>query len=552
MLTAMLKNRGRAARSRKLAPRVALLLGLLTVVCVCAPHTTTNASETKALPASTPEPTPSPDASGVNQSEQPLTAREREMLRLINELQERVAKLEADKGVAPSTSATQSNSQSTAAASLADKHDPSTSDDPHVWMEPVVKAKPVSEAGDSESYGRYNPNLGFKIANTEYGDLSISIYTYARYLNQLGLKSTYTDAFGNTKGIQERQDFQLQKVQVKFLGWVLSPKFRYFLYAWTSNPTQGQGAQVVVAGNGGYTFNKYLTIAAGITSLPGVRSTEGNFPFWLSVDSRHIADEFFRPSYTSGFWAKGNITKRLRYQAMLGNNMSTLGVSAARLDNGLNTFSGALVWTPTGEYGQGWGDFENHKKMATRLGFHYSRSNENKESQPNSDTFENTQLRLSDGTVIFTPNLFGDGVTITDARYRMVSVDGGLKRAGVALEGEYYTRWLDDFKFADGITPAQMQLAPQRIFDHGFQMQGSAMVVPRTIQAYAGHSRIFGNYGSPWDVRAGVNWFPWKNKVIRWNNEWLYLYNSPVGYSSVPFAQGGRGNVFHSSLELAF
>lgn len=535
MLTTLLSIRSRAARGRNVLSRASLFLGLLLVPHLCAAQTTTTAS------AAAPTPTPTPSPINNDPSQAPLTAREREMLGLIRSLQERVDRLEASQGAAPSQSPAQASSTSTAA----EKHDPSTADDPHVWMEPVVKEKPASESSDTESYGRYTPTLGYKLANTEYGDLSVSIYTYARYLNQLGLKSTYTDAFGNTKGIQERQDFQLQKVQIKFLGWVMSPKLRYFLYAWTSNPTQGQGAQVVVAGNLGYTFNKYLTLAAGITSLPGVRSTEGNFPFWLGVDSRMIADEFFRPSYTSGVWAKGNITKRLRYQAMLGNNMSTLGVSAARLDNGFNTFSGALVWTPTGEYGQGWGDFERHEKLATRLGVHFSRSDENKESQPSNDTFENTQLRLSDGTVIFTPNLFGDGVTITDARYRMVSIDGGLKSGGLSLEGEYYFRWLDNFR-----GPNTEGLAS--LYDHGFQMQGSAMVAPKTLQAYAGVSRINGQYGNPWDVRAGVNWFPWKNKVIRWNNEWLYLYNSPVGYSSVPFTVGARGSVFHSSVEMAF
>jgi hypothetical protein len=93
--------------------------------------------------------------------------------------------------------------------------------------------------------GGYTPNLGYKVANTERGDLSISIYTYARYLNQLGLDPTYSDAFGNVKNVQQRQDFQLQKVQIKFLGWVMSRKLRYFLYGWTSNPSQGLPAQVV-------------------------------------------------------------------------------------------------------------------------------------------------------------------------------------------------------------------------------------------------------------------------------------------------------------------
>ena len=119
-----------------------------------------------------------------------------------------------------------------------------------------------TSAAQEEPYkwGTYTPNLGFKVANTDHGDMSISLYSYARYLNQLGLDSTYTDAFGNVKNVQQRQDFQLNKVQIKFLGWILDPKFRYFLYAWSSNASQGLGAQVVLAGNLNYAFNKGSTL----------------------------------------------------------------------------------------------------------------------------------------------------------------------------------------------------------------------------------------------------------------------------------------------------
>jgi hypothetical protein len=403
-----------------------------------------------------------------------------------------------------------------------------------------------STAAAEEKWGGYTPNFGYKVANTDRGDLNISIYSYGRYLNQLGLDSTYTDAFGNIKTVQQRQDFQLQKVQIKFLGWIFHPKFRYFLYAWSSNASQGLGAQVVLAGNLNYTFNKAISIGAGIRSLPGTRSVEGNFPFWLGVDTRLIADEFFRPSYTSGVWASGKITNRLDYIAMIGNNLSTLGVSAAQLNNGFNTVSTSLVWTPTtGEFGLGFGDFESHQKLATRLAAHFSRSDEDKQEQPSSDQFENTQIRLEDGSVIFTPNLFAQGTSVTDVTYKMASFDGGLKYHGVSLEGEYFLRWLDHFKGpGTGGLPS--------IFSHGFQMQASAMLVPKTLQFYLGGSTVYGKYGNPWDFRSGVSFFPFKNRVVRWNNEFLYLHRSPVGYTSVPFALGGTGSIFHTNLELAF
>jgi len=127
----------------------------------------------------------------------------------------------------------------------------------------------------------------------------------------------------------------------------------------------------------------------------------------------------------------------------------------------------------------------------------------------------------------------------------MTAFDGGLKYRGLSLDGEYFLRWLDDFE-----GPGTAALST--IFSHGFQLQTSAMVVPKILQAYLGGSTLHGKYGDPWDFRAGLNFYPFKNKVLRWNNEFLYLYKSPVGYTSVPFALGGTGPVFHSNIELAF
>ena len=503
-------------------------------------------SDTKSNPPTTDEVLKRVD-SLVQQNEQ-LEKQNHELINVISALRRVLAEQshvsEADtKEIPPDESAQSTNQISSITAAVESLQSTSNSQAGTAGQTTNVIA---GQETSKTKWGNYTPNFGYKIVNTEYGDVNLSIYSYARYLNQRALEPTFTNAFGNTINLQQRQDFQLQKVQIKFLGWVMDPKLRYFLYVWTSNASQGLGAQVVVAGNLNYTFNDHVTITAGIMSLPGTRSVEGNFPFWLGVDSRLIADEYMRPSYTSGVRGSGTLGKRFSYQTMIGNNLSTLGVSAAQLPNYFKTNATALIWMPTtGEFGQGFGDFEDHQKVATRLAGHFTYSKENKQSQPNDDEFENTQLRLSDGSIIFTPNLFGPGILINDAVYKMASIDWGIKYHGYSLEGEYYKHVLTNFQGTNtsGLRPNH---------DYGYQLQAAAMVIPKTLQIYAGGSEVIGDYGRPWDFRTGVNYFPFKNRVVRWNNEFLYTYRSPVGYPSVPFALGGTGPIFHTNLELAF
>jgi Protein of unknown function (DUF3011) len=392
------------------------------------------------------------------------------------------------------------------------------------------------------------PNVGFLLFDGEKGQIYFRLFSYGRYLNQRNLDESYVDAFGNTHSVQHRQDIQLQKFFAPFSGWFLTPKMRYYLYVWSSNPSQGDPAQVVGAGNLSWTFNRFVSVGVGITSLPTVRSTEGQFPYWLGVDDRLIADEFFRGSYTSGVWLKGEFHTKVKYMAMFANNLSTLGVSAAQLDNRMRTQSYSVQWLPTtGEFGpwNGFGDYEAHDKLATRIGVHYSHSLEDKQSQPGTEGIENSQIRLTDGSSIFTPELFGPGITVNEVDYRMMSIDAGVKYKGLALEGEYYKRWLSNFV---GVNTAGIA----NITDDGYQLQASAMVVPKALQLYFGASQIFGGYGDQWEVRGGENWFLMKERGIRLNAEWMYVNRSPVGYTAYPYPVGAKGPVFHINLELNF
>jgi hypothetical protein len=392
------------------------------------------------------------------------------------------------------------------------------------------------------------PNAGFLLYDGELGQIYFRLFSYVRYLNQLALDESYTDAFGNTHTLQRRQDVQLQKFFAPFSGWFLTPKFRYYLYVWSSNPSQGDPAQVVGAGNLSYTLNRFVTIGGGITSLPTVRSTEGQFPYWLGVDDRMVADEFFRGSYTNGVWLKGELPAKLKYMAMLATNLSILGVSAAQLDNKMDTQSYMLQWLPTtGEFGLygTFGDFDYHEKVATRLGVHFSHSLEDKQSQPGANAIENTQIRLTDGSIVFTPDLFGPGITVENVDYKMMSLDGGIKYRGVSLEVEYYRRWLTDF------TGVNTGTIPD-VSDNGYQLQSSAMVVPKILQLYLSGSQIFGRYGDSSEVRVGENWYITKDRGLRVNTEFIHVNKSPVGYTAFPMPVGASGNIVHVNLEMNF
>ena len=388
-------------------------------------------------------------------------------------------------------------------------------------------AGPVTEEPARAKPFEHIPNIGFLLYDGEKGQMYFRLFSYARYVNQQDIDASYTDFFGVEHTVQQRQDIQLAKFFAPFSGWFLTPKFRYYLYVWSSNASQGDPAQVVGAGNLSYTFNRFIAVGAGITSLPTVRSTEGQFPYWLGVDDRMIADEFFRGSYTNGVWAKGDLPANLKYNVMFATNLSILGVSAAQIDNKMDTQSYALQWLPTtGEFGLygTFGDYDYHEKVATRVGVHWSHSLEDKQSQPSTNGIENTpdpphrwQHRLH-------ADLFGTGITVNNVDYRMMSLDAGIKYRGLSLEGEYYRRWLTNFA---GINTGGIA----DITDNGYQLQSSAMVVKNVLQLYLSGSQIFGRYGDASEVRVGENWYFMKERGLRLNTEYIH---SITARSAIP------------------
>ena len=59
---------------------------------------------------------------------------------------------------------------------------------------------------------------------------------------------------------------------------------------------------------------------------------------------------------------------------------------------------------------------------------------------------------------------------------------------------------------------------------------------------------MLGQYGDPWDLTLGLNWFPFLRKEMRVNAEGIYLRNSPVGGISYPYVVGGNGWLFNTGF----
>jgi len=137
---------------------------------------------------------------------------------------------------------------------------------------------------------------------------------------------TFTDHLGIEHTVDGRNDLYPHRVMIFFKGWLGNPKFIYNIFVWTVNPTD----QKNIFASMGYQFSRRFSLYAGLNGLPGTRSLQGSHPFWLGHD-RVMADEFFRPYFSNGVWAQGEVAPGLWYNVMTANNLSALGIKGTQL-----------------------------------------------------------------------------------------------------------------------------------------------------------------------------------------------------------------------------
>jgi len=134
-------------------------------------------------------------------------------------------------------------------------------------------------------------------------------------------------------------------------------------------------------------------------------------------------------------------------------------------------------------------------------------------------------------------------VTVTDVTYRMLAADGGVKWRGLAVNGQYFFRWLNNFR-ADGPIPVAST------FDHGFETVVSQFVVPKKWEVYGRTSMVFGQFRNSYEYAPGVKWYIAGNHRVYLVGEGLRIFNSPVASIITPYNSGFKG--WSPMLQLMF
>ena len=452
-------------------------------------------------------------------------------------------------GDATATAAAQPNAQPKAVDPTAA---PLTTNAANAPAEPTAPetavVQPPSPQNDNGKGGIYNDG----IIIWETGEdakvpfqLKFTNTTQVRYLNTLSANDTFTDHLGVVREVHKRNDITVNRSMFVFNGYVFDKRARYNLTVWTS----AGAASIVVAGNIGWQFNKALTITGGYTGVPGSRSLVNTFPFFTATD-RTLADNFFRPSFTQGIWANGEPIKNVHYLAFVGNGLNTLNISATKIDTNL-LVSGSVWWEPLGPYGPPsrarnmYDDYFAEDKLRVRFGTAFTRSREDRFSNLDQSSPENTSLHNSDGVLTFSTGAFAPGVTVEEALYRMWAIDGGAKWRGFAVNGQYYFRWLSDFK-ADGPLPIAST------FDQGFELSAGKFVVPKKLMLYVRGSAVFGEFRNSHEYAGGLKWHFLPTERLWLNAEVMRVARVPYSGGFTPYTAGMTGWVPMIQSVLAF
>jgi hypothetical protein len=375
--------------------------------------------------------------------------------------------------------------------------------------------------------------------------MKFNLNTQVRYLNTTDSEKTFTDHLGVVREVNTRNDITVNRTMFILGGYIFDKRLRYSSTVWTS----AGAASIVVAGTIGWQFNDAITLTGGYTGVPGSRSLVNTFPFFTASD-RSMADNFFRPGFTQGVWANGELRDGLNYLLFIGNGLNTLNISATKIDTNL-LYSGSIWWEPLGDYGEPgksrnmYDDYFASDKTRIRIGTGITTSREDRFSNLDTSSPENTSMYNSDGVLTFSTGAFAPGVTVQEATYKMWAIDAGVKRNGLAINAQFFFRWISNFA-GDGPLPLDST------YDRGFEFSASYFVAPKKVAVYGRGSKVYGQFNDSWEYAGGVKWYFLPTERMWLTGELMRVHKAPYSGAFTPYTSGLTGWVPMIQAILAF
>ncbi|MBI1325154.1 hypothetical protein GC170_18475 [bacterium] len=333
--------------------------------------------------------------------------------------------------------------------------------------------------------------------------------------------------------VSNRSTFDVNRAYIGFSGFAIDPRLRYSMIVATTSAVN----ITYLLGTIGFQFDKAFGLYGGFNKVPGSREWLESFKNTLGVD-RSMATTFFRPSMSPGVWITGEPLQDFHYYGMISNAINSLDQFGDRRSTQM-AYAGSLWWEPLGAFGPGFADTEFHESPVVRLGGSGLFTRQDREPLLGSllENPENTVLRLSNGIPIFLPGALAPGVSLLATDDRMLAMDAGLKYRGFSLSGEYYFRWLDNFR-TDKPLPGL-----NRVYDSGGYLQTSFALIPKRVELYAKTSLVAGPFGSGNEYGGGMNWYVRDSRNWRISTEAMQVNRSPAYNVLTPYRIGQSGTI---------
>ncbi len=365
-------------------------------------------------------------------------------------------------------------------------------------------------------------------------ELSADFFTQARLTSFSRNADFWTDSTGTSFPIDNFDSTEITRNFIQFTGTAVDPKLSFTTFVFSSTALN----DTLYLGWLSYRFSDAFDVRVGTWQLPGTREWYQSFRYTMGAD-RLMATTFFRPNISPGIWAQGQLLENVRYVFMLANSSNRFTQGVERIGSS-RALSATMWWEPSGDFGAGPSDIENHAAPSWRLGGSMTYSVEANQGLGDAavDNPEDTILRLSDGTPLFRLGALAPGVQLESANYNLWAIDAAVKFRGCSLSGEYFFRLLDDFKSR----PSTLTI--NSLFDHGGLLEGGVFVVPSKLELFARTSRVTGKFGSGNEYGGGVNWYPRGSRELRMTAEVLQVNDSPAQNFLTGYRAGETGTLF--------